>query len=104
MPSKPPGLKKAPKRKAWVKSKNKPDSRIRGRRGQALRQRRLADEPLCRLCGEEGRVTIADVVDHIQPLALGGEDVDENCRSLCHAHHAAVTAEQFDRSSKAIRS
>lgn len=69
--------------------------RIRGRRGVELRKRRLAAEPLCRLCRADGIVRAAQVIDHIVPLAKGGEDVDENCRALCHEHHAEVTAKQF---------
>ena len=69
--------------------------RIRGRKGVALRKARLAAEPLCRRCKERGLVTAATTVDHIVPLALGGEDTDENCRSLCDECHKIVTAEQF---------
>lgn len=69
-----------------------PDKRIRGRRGMALRKRRLQAEPLCRICRAEGRTTAATTVDHIKPLAAGGEDVDGNCQGLCEAHHAAKTA------------
>ena len=52
-------------------------------------------EPLCRLCKAEGRITAATVPDHIIPLALGGEDVDENIRCLCAPHHDQVTREEF---------
>ena len=69
--------------------------RIRGRAGQKLRRQRLADEPLCRLCKAEGKVTASTVPDHIVPLAKGGEDVDSNIRCLCEDHHRQVTAEQF---------
>lgn len=69
--------------------------RIRGRRGVALRKARLAAEPLCRRCKERGLATAATTVDHIVPLALGGEDVDENCRSLCRSCHYEVGGEQF---------
>ncbi|SKB27041.1 HNH endonuclease signature motif containing protein [Sphingopyxis flava] len=69
--------------------------RIRGRKGQQLRRRRLANEPLCRRCKERGRITAATVPDHIKPLALGGEDVDENIRCLCDDCHDQVTREQF---------
>src|SRR3546814_7434150 len=69
--------------------------RIRGRKGVALRKRRLAAEPLCRMCKAEGRVTAATVPDHIVPLAKGGEDVDDNIRCLCAAHHDQVTREEF---------
>ncbi|QUM70851.1 HNH endonuclease [Sphingopyxis granuli] len=71
--------------------------RIRGRRGVELRKRRLAAEPLCRLCRADGVVRAAEVIDHIVPLAKGGKDIDENCRALCHEHHAEVTAKQFGR-------
>lgn len=43
----------------------------------------------------EGRYIAADVVDHTKPLALGGEDVCDNTRNLCDAHHTKRTAEQF---------
>lgn len=70
--------------------------RLRGRAGQRQRARRLArTNGLCERCPDYGRVRLADVVDHIKPLALGGEDVDANTRNLCHPCHAEVTAEQF---------
>lgn len=72
-----------------------PGKRIRGRRGVELRKRRLANEPLCRMCKAEGRVTAATVPDHIAPLAKGGEDVDTNIRCLCEAHHDEVTRQEF---------
>ncbi len=39
----------------------------------------------------------ADVVDHIIPLAHGGEELDENTRNLCNTCHDKRTAEQFNR-------
>lgn len=69
--------------------------RIRGRKGVELRKRRLRNEPLCRMCKDEGRVRAATVVDHVKPLALGGTDTDDNCRSLCREHHDQVTREEF---------
>lgn len=68
-----------------------PGVRIRGRKGVALRKRRLRAEPLCRMCMEEGRVAAAEEVDHIVPLHRGGTDTDDNCRSLCREHHLRVT-------------
>ena len=72
-----------------------PDRRIRGRKGVELRKRRLRNEPLCRMCKDEGRVTAATVPDHIKPLALGGTDTDDNIRCLCADHHDQVTREEF---------
>lgn len=69
--------------------------RIRGRKAVELRKRRLRNEPLCRICKEEGRITAATVPDHIIPLAKGGEDTDENIRCLCAACHDRVTRQEF---------
>lgn len=70
--------------------------RIRGRAGQEARARRLRrTHGLCEHCEKAGRTELATAVDHIIPLAQGGEDVDDNTRNLCDACHAAATAEQF---------
>ena len=76
---------------------NKRDvGRITGRRGQKLRDRRLKrSNYLCEDCLAEGKTTEAAIVDHIVPLSLGGQDVDENTRNLCKDHDRARTAEQF---------
>jgi 5-methylcytosine-specific restriction protein A len=77
------------------------DKRIRGHKGVALRKRRMARTNwLCEDCTAAGRLSEANVVDHIQPLGLGGEDVDSNTRNLCHECHAKRTAEQFGRKAK----
>ncbi|MED5545773.1 MAG: AAA family ATPase [Pseudomonadota bacterium] len=86
-----------PRAKAWKHRKNVPGTRIRGRRGQELRRKRLIAEPLCRHCAQEGRVTRATVPDHIIPLAFGGLDEDDNIQCLCEQHHSLKSA--FERSS-----
>jgi len=52
---------------------------------------------LCEHCLAEDppRHTLATVVDHVKPLALGGSDDDANTRNLCACHHAEVSAVQF---------
>ena len=75
-------------------------NRIEGRRGQALRIARLQREPLCRLCLNNGRTTEATVPDHINPLALGGTDTDNNIRCLCADCHRDMTAMQFGKRTK----
>ena len=78
------------------------DKRIRGHKGVALRKRRMERSNwLCQDCLNSSPRVIraADVVDHIVPLALGGDDVDDNTRNLCHACHEVRTAEQFGRPS-----
>lgn len=76
----------------------KREHRVRGRRGQALRRRRLDTASwCCQDCEAAGKVEAATVVDHIVPLALGGADEDANCRALCDECHRKRTAEQFGR-------
>ncbi|WP_327257521.1 HNH endonuclease [Streptomyces sp. NBC_01244] len=36
-------------------------------------------------------------IDHIKPLALGGEDVEENVQALCKSCHKAKTAMDFGK-------
>src|SRR5690606_7126857 len=58
---------------------------------RARRAAQLAKEPLCRYCAERGRITPADVADHIEPHKgdrmkfFRGE-----LQSLCHTCHSSV--------------
>jgi 5-methylcytosine-specific restriction protein A len=79
-----------------------PDKRIRGRKGQQLRQRRLRNEPLCRLCKAKGITRASTVPDHIVPLAKGGEDVDENVRCICADCHDEVTRQEFGQRQRVV--
>ena len=44
--------------------------------------------PLCEKCLKEGRLTEAEQVHHIKPLAEGGDHSDGNLMSLCSSCHA----------------
>ncbi|MGH9918824.1 MAG: HNH endonuclease [Nitrososphaerales archaeon] len=48
----------------------------------ALRRRVLAEEPLCRICGEP-----AEEVDHVWPLGRGGTSDRQNLQALCRPCH-----------------
>ncbi len=62
------------------------------------RARQLRREPLCRECQQSGRVTVATVVDHITPLAQGGERYDlANLQSLCGPCHSAKSIREGSR-------
>jgi 5-methylcytosine-specific restriction protein A len=66
-----------------------------------LRKRRMERTNwLCEDCSAVGRTTRATVVDHTKPLALGGEDIDDNTRNLCDPCHEKRTAEQFGHKPK----
>lgn len=81
-------------------SKNRPgDPFYNTTAWRRLRAYVLSVDPLCRLCSEGGRVTPAEVVDHIKPridhpeLAL---DFD-NLRPCCRSCHNSVTAIEQNR-------
>ena len=58
------------------------------RRWQRVRERQLAREPLCRVCGG-----LATDVDHIRPWKAGGSIWDAaNLQSLCQRCHAAKSS------------
>lgn len=61
------------------------------RRWRRLRKLQLSQSPLCELC-QPGPVP-ATQVDHVKPIADGGEAWDmDNLRSLCASCHSRVTA------------
>ena len=74
-------------------------NKLYGRRWRRLRQQYLADHPLCVFCTNEGRVSTATELDHIQKHEGNPElfyDV-ENLQGLC-AHHHRSTKAQMERS------
>jgi len=53
-----------------------------------LSRLQLQREPLCAECMKTGRITPAEITDHIQPIRDGGTRLDlENLQSLCRACH-----------------
>lgn len=53
--------------------------RLRGRRWMAMRKRIITAHPICQICN----AAVAEVVDHIVPLAKGGTNDDDNLQSAC---------------------
>ncbi len=59
---------------------------------RATRKQFLLVHPLCRQCEQEKRYTPATEVDHIRPIASGGDRYDwANLQALCKPHHSAKT-------------
>lgn len=67
-------------------------TRVRGRKGQAMRRRRIKLHPFCAECAKAGVQRLTAIIDHVIPLAFGGLDVDENIQGLCDFHNAIKTA------------
>ena len=58
-----------------------------------LRAMKLAQEPMCEECARLGRLTPAQMVDHIVPINKGGGALDKsNLQSLCNSCHARKSA------------
>ena len=61
-----------------------PASRKRyGRAWKRIRDSYIAEHPLCEQCQRDGKLTPAEEVHHIQPLALGGSNDKTNLQLLC---------------------
>ena len=57
-----------------------------------LRDAVLSENPLCVHCKEQGRVTAAQEVDHIEPITHGGDPWDwDNLQPLCKSCHSRKT-------------
>ena len=96
MPSKPPRLgQRAPQAKQPRLPDHREQSQHRGYDStwRALSKQVRMEEPLCRHCLRDGRVTAATLVDHIVPLSLSPElRLDRgNLQALCASCHARKT-------------
>lgn len=61
---------------------------------RALRDAVLDAEPLCRYCRHDGRVTLAQVVDHALALSLGGDNKRGNLVPACRACNDAKAKDE----------
>ncbi|MHC3750703.1 HNH endonuclease [Stutzerimonas stutzeri] len=59
------------------------DRRITGRKLQARRLAVWSRNPCCAECGRLVDYPSGFELDHIVPLFMGGEDVEQNCQVLC---------------------
>lgn len=95
MPSKPPNQRRGARlpRRAIVRSGTEQTTTERGYGWlwQQLRKLVLAEEPLCRMCWEDGGLVVAATeVDHIDGDSHHNDR--ENLRPLCHTCHLQRTA------------
>lgn len=103
MPSRPPSLKQRPRIKRAPSNWNRRASRQErgyGRAHELMRECILREEPLCRQCLSEGRVTPTEVADHITPMGEGGSSERDNYQGLCTPCSKAKTAREAARARK----
>jgi len=70
------------------------DPAVRRRYGRAwkkLRAHFILLHPLCEQCKSEDRLTAAEEVHHILPLANGGTNDEGNLMALCKSCHSKIT-------------
>ena len=78
-----------------------PDTNKRyGRAWKKLRARFLSLHPLCEHCKNEGRLTAAEEVHHVLPLANGGTHDEDNLMALCKSCHSKITIGSFNTRQK----
>lgn len=86
--------------KAWDHGGKTSSQRGYGAEWQKLRRQVLDDDPLCRVCREQGRTTLATAVDHIKPKAKGGTDAWDNLRPICDPCHRVKTIEDQGKAAR----
>lgn len=87
-----------PKPGRW--GEGKVERKLTGRPWRRLRQQVLQrDKYLCQVCLALGRLTEADEVDHIIPIAKGGSDHPDNLQSICTPCHKGKTASEGGKGS-----
>lgn len=84
--------------KRYEKYDRSPEMKKRyGRAWKRIRDRHIAQNPLCEVCKKNGKLTPVEEVHHIVPLSQGGTHEDSNLMSLCKACHSEITAKSGDR-------
>ena len=79
--------------KRYEKYDRSPEMKKRyGRAWKKIRDRHMAEYPLCEMCKKQGRLTPAEEVHHIKPLSMGGTNDDGNLMILCKVCHSEITA------------
>lgn len=68
-----------------------------GRAWKRIRDKYVAEHPLCELCFKDGRSILADEVHHILPVSKGGSHDRSNLMSLCKSCHTKIHITLGDR-------
>lgn len=94
MPSINPSKRAKQARKTYTKGAYK-EPRYNTQQWRNVRELVLQQQPLCQACEAVGLLTLAQMVDHIKPVRLGGEFWDrDNLQPLCNSCHASKSARE----------
>lgn len=86
-------------RRTWSPDRPPPEKRGYGTAWRKLRKIILHRDPICRVCG----IAPATEVDHVTPLAAGGDNSDENLRGICEDCHGRKSAREAAQGRRAGR-
>ena len=82
----------------YNKHERDPASKRRyGRAWRKIRNRYLAEHPLCEKCWEAGRLTSAEEVNPIKPLSKDGTHAESNLMALCKRCHSEIAVREGGR-------
>ncbi|MDE1468890.1 HNH endonuclease [Eubacterium limosum] len=85
-------------RRRYNKYSRSPDTnRKYGRAWKRIRDRYIAQHPLCERCECDGKLTVAAEVHHKLPVSQGGQHSKDNLMSLCRSCHNKIHLEIGDR-------
>lgn len=84
---------------------------INSKAWKLLRIEKLRNNPVCEICEEQGKATIATEVHHMTPVeSVSGEESMKrlmfrysNLKSLCHACHSEIHRQMFSHSKEAVK-
>ena len=89
-----PGKRAQPTKKTGYKKKHESINNkfYHSKQWYELRNWFIKQYPICKWCEEEGIVKEGNVVDHIQEIIDGGEQLDQNnLMTMCHSCHNKKT-------------
>ena len=105
MPTLPKG-----KRRPWIPKKERRTPQhdnsqfYQSKQWRMLRRYYIKSNPLCEQCSRENKTTAGQCVDHIKPISLGGNRIDEsNLQTLCNSCHAKKSAAEGVEYRKGIK-
>lgn len=85
-------------RDSYNKYERAPDvNKKYGRAWKRIRDRYVAEHPLCEMCLKNGRLTPVQEVHHIVPISQGGTHDHSNLMSLCQSCHTKLHHDLGDR-------
>lgn len=84
---------------------------INSKEWKSLRKRKLTDKPICEVCEESGKSTLAEEVHHKIPVESVSSEHQmkrlmfsyNNLMSVCHTCHAEIHRQMFSHTKESVK-